>query len=271
MAGDWIKVDHTLPGKPEIDRMAAVLGIDHDAVVGKLVRFWIWADQQSVNGDALSVTETFIDRVADQKLFADALKKVGWLIKIKGGFSIPNFDRHNGKSAKSRALTKNRMQRSRDDGSVTDASPEKRREEIESPNGDSITPLPPKGEESRRIKLPDVLQTDEFKKAWSDWVQFRREKKKPLTPQMVEKQIASFAEWGPGRAIAAINFTILKGWQGLQEPTNDENSRRTGISRPGSNGNRSPNLLEREQQREAQQLDILRQFVEGDGFEGGAM
>jgi hypothetical protein len=129
MAGDWIKTEHTLPDKPEVDRLAGILGIDHDAVVGKLIRFWIWGDQQSVSGDALSVTETFIDRVVSCAGFAKALQEVGWLQSRKSGFLIPNFDRHNGKSAKARALTKSRMQRSRDDVSVTKSSPEKRREE----------------------------------------------------------------------------------------------------------------------------------------------
>ncbi len=59
MAGDWIKIESVMPDKPEVGVIAEELGIDHDAVIGKLVRFWIWADQQSVDGNALSVTFAF--------------------------------------------------------------------------------------------------------------------------------------------------------------------------------------------------------------------
>jgi len=38
MAGDWIKLEHTTPDKPEVFAMADTLGIDPDAVTGKLCR-----------------------------------------------------------------------------------------------------------------------------------------------------------------------------------------------------------------------------------------
>ena len=131
MAGDWLKIQHALPDKPEVVQMAKILGIDQDAVTGKLLRLWIWADQQSVNGDALSVTESFLDRHVFQTGFASALRTVGWLEGEELSLTLPNFGRHNGKTAKSRALTKDRMEALRSDRHKkhTGASPEKRREE----------------------------------------------------------------------------------------------------------------------------------------------
>jgi len=129
MAGDWIKIEVTMPDKPEVAMIAESLKIDHDSVVGKLLRFWIWADLQSVDGDALGVTLSFLDRLTNCPGFSDALVSVGWLISRNGRLSVPNFDRHNGQTAKSRALTKDRMKRSRYGTSVTKSSPEKRREE----------------------------------------------------------------------------------------------------------------------------------------------
>ena len=135
MAGDWIKIQHALPDKPEVVKMAAELGIDQDAVTGKLVRLWIWADQQSVNGNGLSVTETFLDRVTFVTGFAQALRSVGWLEGEDGALSLPNFGRHNGTTAKTRANGQKRteLSRSRNAASVTEplakALPEKRREE----------------------------------------------------------------------------------------------------------------------------------------------
>ncbi len=85
MAGDWIKIESVMPDKPEVGVMAEELGIDHDAVVGKLVRFWIWADQQSVDGNALSVTQALLDRVTFCTGFTLAMEKIGWLVREKAG------------------------------------------------------------------------------------------------------------------------------------------------------------------------------------------
>ena len=76
MAGDWIKTEHTLPDKPEIIRMAAMLDIDQDAVTGKLLRIWIWADQNSVSGEGIPVTCAFLDRLVDCKGFSAAMGAV---------------------------------------------------------------------------------------------------------------------------------------------------------------------------------------------------
>jgi len=129
MAGDWIKLQNVTPDKPEIVALAEILKIDQDAAFGKCVRIWIWADQQTISGHDLSVTTSFLDRLTNCPGFSSALVEVGWLKARNGRLSIPNFDRHNGQTAKNRALTKDRMQRQRDDQSVTESSPEKRREE----------------------------------------------------------------------------------------------------------------------------------------------
>lgn len=135
MAGDWIKLEHVTPDKPEVGRMAEILGIDHDAVVGKVVRWLIWADQNVEDRYAVSVTKALLDRITFQPGFADALVTVGWLAPAGDFFYVPNFDRHNGKPAKQRALAKNRNQALRSErneryaASVTNASLEKRREE----------------------------------------------------------------------------------------------------------------------------------------------
>jgi len=139
MAGDWIKIEHALPDKPEVIRMADILGIDPDAVVGKLLRFWNWCDVQCVNGNALSVTKTFLDRITFCTGFASAMIQAGWLIEEGETLSVANFERHNGKTSKLRALANRRIAKHRmcNDESVTNvtvpalqkALPEKRREE----------------------------------------------------------------------------------------------------------------------------------------------
>jgi len=109
----WIKLEQNTPDKPEVANMAEALGIDQDAVVGKLLRLWIWADQNSLSGNDIGVTKTFLDRISFQPGFADALLLVGWLHQTEHGYQLPNFDRHNGQTAKKRALSAQRMARSR--------------------------------------------------------------------------------------------------------------------------------------------------------------
>ena len=138
MAGDWIKIEHVTPDKPEVHQLAEMLNIDPDAVVGKLIRIWIWADQQLRSCYAPVVTHSLIDRISCISGFANALESVGWLARKTGEIVFVNFDNHNGTTAKARALAMKRMQRFRYDSGVTSASPEKRREEK-----NSNTPLPP--------------------------------------------------------------------------------------------------------------------------------
>jgi len=121
---DWIKLEHTTPDKPEVIAMADHLGVDQDAILGKLCRLWIWADQQTITGDAVCVTQKWIDQFCRLENFAISLEKFGWLKSKKGRFSFPNFDRHNGETAKTRALTAKRQRKLRDAKSVTKSATE---------------------------------------------------------------------------------------------------------------------------------------------------
>lgn len=81
MASSWIKVEVITPDKPEIFQIAEILGIDPDAVLGKLVRIWAWADQQTIDGNAGSVTKEYlIDSLLLQDLLTPSLASDGLLI-----------------------------------------------------------------------------------------------------------------------------------------------------------------------------------------------
>ena len=67
--------------------------------------------------------------------------------------------------------------------------------------------------------LPFQLDTPEFKKAWEDYVEYRRQSKlKKLLPMSVERQWTKMADVGPEVAIEAIDQTIANGWMGLFLP-----------------------------------------------------
>lgn len=142
MAGDWLKFEKSTSDKPEVWAMAEELGIDPDAVVGKLLRVWGWFDEQSEEGNAPSVSKMLLDRRVGVTGFCDAMVLCGWMVDDGNQVMLPNFDRHNGKTAKNRSLTAKRVAKHKAESngkgngaSVTNALPreEKRREEDKPP------------------------------------------------------------------------------------------------------------------------------------------
>lgn len=136
MAGDWLKFEKSTLDKPEVFEIASALDIDPDAVIGKLLRVWDWFDDQSANGCAPVTVRALLDRYSGVTGFTLAMENVGW-IRIDGDImTLPNFGRHNGQTAKVRALSAKRMAKSRNksdaesDGlCVTKTQPEKKRKE----------------------------------------------------------------------------------------------------------------------------------------------
>lgn len=140
MAGDWLKMTVDLPEKPEVWQIAGILGIEADCVVGKLLKVWRWFDAHTQDGNAVGVTYALVDHVTSVTGFGEAMALCGWLEQEGKNLHLPNFSRHNGKTAKNRALTAKRVsahkQKGNDEGnapSVTRALPreEKRREDKE--------------------------------------------------------------------------------------------------------------------------------------------
>jgi hypothetical protein len=135
MAGDWLKFDKATPDKPEVFAIASDLGIDPDAVVGKLMRIWSWFDSHTEDGNARCVTSALLDRIAGVTGFVQSMQKTGWVVVTDDGVSLPNFGFHCGETAKARAQNNKRISKYRacNGKSVTSALqnhvPEKRREE----------------------------------------------------------------------------------------------------------------------------------------------
>jgi hypothetical protein len=132
MAGDWIKMRCDLTEDPAVISLSQKLQVGEYAIVGALHKLWSWANKHTSDGNAAGVTELWIDRYIGIARFAQNLVDVGWLALTDAGVQIPNFDRHNSKSAKARAVTAKRVEKIREKcngASVTKSLPEKRREE----------------------------------------------------------------------------------------------------------------------------------------------
>ena len=113
MRRPWIKIEICTPDKPEVCSLATQLRMDSDAVVGKLVRLWSWAELNRINPNDLGVTKEFIDKLVGRKGFAQALMQTGWLIETDEKLSFRNFKRHNSPVAQNKALTAKRVARHR--------------------------------------------------------------------------------------------------------------------------------------------------------------
>jgi hypothetical protein len=161
MAGDWLKMEINTPEKPEVLAITVALGWDDpDLTVGKLFKVWRWFDQHTINGNAKSVSAALLDRLIGVTGLTQAMVNVGWLIVTDDGVSLPNFDRHNGETAKKRALTGKRVAKHKakqadnadgtednakvngkgNAGSVNPALPREEKRRV-----NKTTPIPPKG------------------------------------------------------------------------------------------------------------------------------
>lgn len=107
MAGDWIAIEHGTPRKPEVFQIAAELGTTRNEVVGMLVQFWCWVDDNlsPENGDTCPLvygTNVLIDEVVGRDGFGTALANAGW-VQFEGQMMrVVNYDHHLSESAKKR-------------------------------------------------------------------------------------------------------------------------------------------------------------------------
>ena len=112
MAGDWIKLRIDIDRDPAVFRLAAILGVERFAVVGRLSAFWGWVNRHSTDGRVDAPTaSTVIDAVVECPGFAAAMVSVGWLQTDATGFTVPKFERFNDASAKLRTAKTARQAR----------------------------------------------------------------------------------------------------------------------------------------------------------------
>lgn len=230
MAGEWIKVEKVTARKPEVLRIAGLLKVHADHAFGLCVRFWFWCDDHLANSNAAGVTKNDVDALLDCPGFADALLSVGWLRVRDGSLEVPNFDRHLSQSSKRRALTAARVSdhRGRKGNKKSNASGVTPSSSSSSSNSKSSSRKrgPPKTKPPKPKKfvqgeqpIPEALALSaHFIEAWKVWLSHRASIKKPYRSAESERaELANLECWGADRSVAAIKFSLSKGWQGIFE------------------------------------------------------
>jgi hypothetical protein len=219
MAGNWIKFDTSTSDKPEVWAIAESLGIDPDAVVGKLLRVWAWFDDQTEKGNAPIVTRALLDRKVGVTGFVTAMVAAGWMVETDGLLTLPNFDRHNGQTAKNRILTAKRVathKKGNADGNakgnaaiVTRALPreEKRREE--------------KNTHTHTAEPEQIQPEDELTPHWNRWCEYCLAIGKPVNQIQADAILMDLGRRGTAKAIRDIDFSIRKSAKSILDSDND--------------------------------------------------
>jgi hypothetical protein len=113
MAGDWIAWTKGLTLKREVIAIADRLKLDRRIVACLCMEAWEWADSNTTDGHADSVTSVTLDEVTGVTGFGKAMLEVGWLLEDDGGIIFPHWERWNAESAKKRLQNAERKRRQR--------------------------------------------------------------------------------------------------------------------------------------------------------------
>lgn len=188
----WIKYRTNLPTDPRVVRVAGIVRKPVLHVTGALLAFWAVGDEHTTDGVLHGYTTEAVDELVGIRGFSDALRVVGWIETGEGFVSIPDFDRHNGESAKKRAIKARNMQKYR---------------------GPNVVLQGPQNDHTSTTKKPqqDHLEKEEEK-----------EKSKDIPPAAAQR-----APQGGEQATAPpvpakpkpppVNWDPLGGWRGIDE------------------------------------------------------
>jgi len=223
----WLKIDTCTPDKPEIFAIAAALNISPDEAFGICFRLWRWFDAHTENGNAVSVTLALLDRHLGVTGFGHAALAAGWLVECevdkRPSICLPNFDRHNGETAKRRALTAKRVAGHKAETnakgnakgnarSVSGALP--REEKIREEKIREVIPPTPKVEDSE--PMPEV--PDSIRAAWTQWLAYKSERKEAYKPTGLRAAITHLrgrvTQIGAAAVRDKINKAMASGWKG---------------------------------------------------------
>ena len=261
MSADFILLRTTLPQCREVVILAELCRCESDLILGRLARFWIWADAETTDGVLPGVTVDMLVRALHiPEAFFTALVSVGWLEVHEWGLQIPNWDRWFSDSAKARygEVIRKRLQRSGCDppkvvncenvrtisGQCPDnvRTKEDRRKEKEYKK---IPPLksPPqkRGGETidwSRVIFPEGCDTPEIRAAILEWLEYRRKIGKRYRDP--EKQISLLLMEHGAEIVKAVCHSIAQGYQGCFMPQKGGHDGHRGSNWAAGPGQRHP-------------------------------
>ncbi len=175
MAGDWIKMRANLQTHPKVARIASASNADRLRVIGGLHAVWCLFDEHSADGQLRGYTPSAVDSLIGWPGFTDLLIGVGWLESDgNDGLTLPEFDTHNGASAKRRAQENDRKKAERAAAkdhpqpdlipSAPHADKKRTREEKRREDTEAIASV---GAKRSAKKCPDTFVVTDDMRAWA--------------------------------------------------------------------------------------------------------
>lgn len=140
----WIKMRSNLHTDPRVVRISSALNADRLKTIGGLHAVWCLFDAHSEDGRLSGYTKEVLDSLVGWPGLADAMEAVGWLEVVDGeSLALPDFDKHNGHSAKRRAQEADRKRAARESAKASASTADKKRTREEKRREDINTPVVP--------------------------------------------------------------------------------------------------------------------------------
>jgi len=120
-SSNWLKVQKHTPDKPQLRQLARMCDCSLGDAFLAWFRVYAYLDEVTADGSVLFMAPADVDDVARLPGTGDALAAVQWLLFDSHGCTVVQWDRHNGRSAKKRALDAERQARFRQNQQATAA------------------------------------------------------------------------------------------------------------------------------------------------------
>ena len=221
----WIKWDKGLAKKPEIYRIAKIMGISRREAATACMEAWEWADDTMDVDGRVDATVDAIDDAAGLPGLAKAMQEVGWLAEGDTVY-MPGYAEHNGPTGRTRDLKNARQARWRDGkasterlhGRLPSASQNRLPDEEEEKKKNIAT-------EQQGAGAPAAGAADLFRDTTemvpktttpaAEPPKPKRQASARFTPPTMEEAIAYAAEisMAPARASQFMDYQTAKGWK----------------------------------------------------------
>ena len=152
-------------------------------------------------------------RLVHDRLEAERSKQADWRAKSSAGGKKSAENRKGGSRVVQPPLADGTNQTSTLQSSVFSLQSSKDKDK-----GGDDSPMPEKKFNAAEASIPSAIDSPEFRAAWADWCQYRRESGHTMKSRTAHAQLAEMAGWGKVESIAAIRQSIRQGWRGVFKP-----------------------------------------------------
>lgn len=220
----WIKMGTGLASHGKVKAMRRALKADRLRVIGGLWAVWCVFDEHSDGGFLSGYTLEDMDEEIGWKGFSAAMRDIGWLVEADDGLQAPDYEEHNGPSAKRRALDASRKGKSRakadaKENTEPDPAPHPVRE-MSASDADNMRNREDKRREeeektARKRAAPVARPPDVSEQVWADWLHLRKAKRAPVTQTTLDGAMAEAVTAGMSLE-AFLRAWCRRGSQGLE-------------------------------------------------------